>query len=144
MQVCKLCQKSEGMLETGVCVECSVKTGIRPMPPSRRQAIPCMRCNGMRFIRCMPREYSVELGTDHTYAQIGLMTLTQKPQITGALFGKHVQPDSVAHGTGTLETYVCVSCGYVEWYCQDPEAVPIGPEYNTQLVDYSPETPYRG
>lgn len=44
---------------------------------------------------------------------------------------------------GSLETYVCKGCGFVEWYCQDPESVPIGPEYMTELVDYDSGTPYR-
>ncbi len=36
---------------------------------------------------------------------------------------------------GWLEAYVCRACGFVEWYCCDPDKLPIGPEYMTELVD---------
>jgi hypothetical protein len=44
---------------------------------------------------------------------------------------------------GTLEVYVCVGRGFLEWYCQDPESIPIGPEYMTDAIDYGERTPYR-
>jgi hypothetical protein len=36
---------------------------------------------------------------------------------------------------GIFETYVCRTCGFTEWYAHDPEAIPIGPEYGTELID---------
>jgi hypothetical protein len=46
-------------------------------------------------------------------------------------------------GLGLLELFVCRGCGLVEWYCNDPENLPIGPMYATELVDVRPASPYR-
>ena len=39
--------------------------------------------------------------------------------------------------------YTCVACGYVEWWCEEPSEIPIGPEYMSELVDYTPDAPFR-
>ncbi len=46
-------------------------------------------------------------------------------------------------GFGVLEMYICRGCGFTDWYCQDPENIPIGPEYMTEEVDVSGEEPHR-
>ena len=38
------------------------------------------------------------------------------------------------YGRGDLLLYVCRSCGFAEWYVSDPESIPIGPDYRTELV----------
>jgi len=44
---------------------------------------------------------------------------------------------------GVLEMYVCRKCGYIEWYCSDPQNVPIGPQFMTELVEQPGDGPYR-
>jgi hypothetical protein len=90
----------------------------------------------MRFVRAIPREYSqVELTSRFEVGAIP-MTITN-----------HVRRGDIRRtaesGRGLLEAYVCTACGFVEWYCHDPEAIPIGPEYMTEIVDYAGEAPYR-
>jgi len=146
MAACKLCEKETPLRANGICDTCSLEVGIVPLPPSRRPPVPCQRCNEMKFIRCVPREYTVQSNTDRNLPWIAPMTLTQKPSVTPKLLfkGKDVTAPSIFDGFGVLETYVCAKCGFIEWYCQDPESVPIGPEYMTEVVDYSRTTPYRG
>ncbi len=72
------------------------------------------------------------------------MAMTIEPQPWDKLFGgKHVPPLQAQHGRGWLEAYACLGCGFVEWYCLDPQSVPIGPEYMTDLIDYTTDQPYR-
>ena len=33
--------------------------GVIEMPPMRRRASPCLKCNGQKFVRVIPREYTV-------------------------------------------------------------------------------------
>jgi hypothetical protein len=132
----------------GVCTECVTTLGLVPMPPPRRPAQPCAKCNGMRFIRAIPREYTASGIGDSTRSVIAPMALTARPRLTkrGIFFfggNEASQPDLQRQSCGTLEAYVCVGCGFLEWYCQDPESIPTGPEYMTEAIDYGGETPYR-
>jgi hypothetical protein len=104
-----------------------------------------MRCNATRFVRTIPREYTA-YGSDHVHQRVAPMTLTAEPEVQGRIFfsGNDVEPPNIAtHGHGTLETYACLGCGFVEWYCQDPENIPIGPEFMTEILDTAPQKPYR-
>ena len=115
------------------------------MPPPRRPARPCQRCNAQRFIRVIPREYTVMAGLDPNTVDVAPMTLTQAPVVTQRLVfrGNSVGVAKLTTGRGVLETYTCTKCGFVEWYCQDPTAIPIGPEYMSDVVDFETDTPYR-
>jgi hypothetical protein len=100
----------------------------------------------MKFIRAIPREYTAEWNGASSSSVVAPMALTAHPRVTKRLLfrGNEVtQPDLPRHSCGTLEAYVCVGCGYLEWYCQDPENIPIGPEYMTDAIDYASPTPYR-
>jgi hypothetical protein len=121
------------------------KLGIIEMPPPRRRAAPCVKCNGMRFVRVIPREHTVTASLDANLPEIAPMTLTQRPQLTAKFFGpgNAVRAPSVVLGDGMLETYTCVKCGYVEWYVEDPSEIPIGPEFMSDIVDYESDKPYR-
>jgi hypothetical protein len=46
-------------------------------------------------------------------------------------------------GSGVVEAYVCTACGLIEWYCQEPQSIPIGDQYNTEIVEYGSDSPYR-
>jgi hypothetical protein len=138
---CRLCEQPllEPSFAAGICADCARTIKMTPMPPPRRRAAPCARCNGMRFVRAIPREYSGEYDSLHP------MTVTQEPRVEGKLFArtKNVYRPSPDLGFGALEMYACLGCGFVEWYCQDPENIPIGPEHMTDVVDYTPDKPYR-
>jgi hypothetical protein len=151
MASCKLChvdytQNPEpATLATGVCGECRTKLGIIPMPPPRRRARPCSQCNGSRFVRALPREFTAT-GGDFASAHAAPMTATVVPETSAKLFfsGRTVAAPTLKYGLGVLEMYICSGCGFVEWYCLDPESIPIGPEYMTEIVDHMPDSAYRG
>ena len=130
-----------------VCTDCAKTLGLVPMPPPRRPAQPCAKCNGMKFIRAIPREYTATDGGVSTHSVVAPMSLTVRPFVTKRGFlgggGNQASEPDLQYSYGTLETYVCVGCGFLEWYCQNPEGIPIGPEYMTDEIDYGSPTPYR-
>jgi hypothetical protein len=116
--------------------------GIVEMPPARRPLKPCLHCNEMRFVRVIPREFTTSDRDGKTV--VAPMTLTQVPYVTNKLIvGRTVEPVSIKLGDGTLETYTCLACGYVEWWCQNPIQIPIGPEYMSEIVEPVSGAPYR-
>ena len=70
------------------------------------------------------------------------MTAVQKAS-TFEFFGVHTQPPDPAQGWGLLEMFICRSCEAVEWYCHGAATLPIGPEYNTELVEIPTGGAYR-
>jgi hypothetical protein len=124
---------------TQLCASCANALGVIAMPPPRRQFAPCRCCNGMSFIRAMPREVApmLEGGPQVTSP----MAVTFGAQESGWL-GMHITADT-RRMFGLLEMYVCRACGYVEWYCSDPQNVPVGPQFMTDLVEQSDDGPYR-
>lgn len=147
---CKLCERDTSpplpeTTATGVCEECRKKLGIVSLPPSRRQPRPCAHCSGMRFVRSVPRELTAT-GSDYVNQEVAPMTATLVPATSPKLLfsGRSVEDAGVHHGAGRLEIYICVRCGLVEWHCMDPERIPIGPEFMTEMIDLAPESPYRG
>lgn len=145
---CRICQRTELSPKApptfDLCTTCANTLGVVPMPPPRRPARPCNRCNGMRFIRVVPRELTAT-GGDYVSAQAAPMTLTIVPMVEDPIFasGKNLQIPDPWNGRGLLETYVCRSCGFVEWYCSNPESIPLGPEYMADDVNYETASPYR-
>lgn len=144
MASCKLCEKNPPE-PNGICEPCMATLGIVEMPPPRRRPSPCVKCNGLRFVRVIPREHTVKRYREINAPELAPMTLTQRPEVTPKLLGKgmSVNAPTVVLGDGMLETYTCLGCGYVEWYVEDPTEIPIGPEYMSELVDYSSDEPYR-
>jgi hypothetical protein len=143
---CRLCQTKAVTHTRGphfdICDTCATTLGVFELGPPRRPARPCDRCTGMQFVRVIPREKGVEvLNTgDFSSATIEPFSLAYAPHLrVGLLGGLHVE---VPHATdftarGMLETYVCIACGFVEWFCLDPRNIPLGPEYMADFVDYS-------
>lgn len=60
-------------------------------------------------------------------------------ELTGSPF---VAPIDPRRGFGVFEVFICKRCGFVEWYCEDPQEIPIGPEYMTEDVDVA-DAPFR-
>ena len=146
MAVCKICEVLEvkDRHETGVCAACRRSLGIRAMPPPRRPAAPCQRCSSLRFVRVVPREVTTVAGIEQNVQQAAPMALSYpRETLLGYRREGTINPVAIASGVGVLETYVCTACGFVEWYCQDPDRIPIGPEHMSDIVDFTPDSPYR-
>ncbi|HEY5933577.1 MAG TPA: hypothetical protein VIU61_03050 [Kofleriaceae bacterium] len=147
MTACTACTKpitTEWELATTLCEACANEFGVMPMPPARRPARACERCNGMQFIRAIPRELTA-FGNDHVNEVASPMQVTYQLQVRSGLFGgkRAVRLDS-RKAFGFVEQYICRKCGFIEWYCSNPERVPIGPAYMTEAIDYDTAAePYR-
>ncbi len=139
---CILCARSalatDAERATRVCAECAQTTGVVPLPPSRRPPLPCMRCQQPILVRVVPRELTAG-GGDYVRQLAAPMMLTYAVQSQKrAIFaGNEVDSPAVGAGYGVLEAFVCCACGFVEWYCQAPESLPVGPAFNSELVDVS-------
>lgn len=139
--VCVICRRT--ILSTPLqvdrmcCDNCARLTGNIVLPPPRRRASPCAKCNHTKLVRVVPRELSVSPTMGHpTY---GPMFATYELRIDDGV----VEPLHPRSGFGVLEAYICKKCGFIEWYCQAPEEVPIGPAYMTEEIDTEGETPFR-
>jgi hypothetical protein len=115
---------------TQLCKTCGTTLGVIPMPLARRDLAPCRCCRGTSFIRVIPRDTWPQ-------SQRGAQVASPMAVTLGAA------PANLERPLGVLEMYVCRACGYVDWYCNDPQAVPIGPEYMTELVEAQGQPPYR-
>lgn len=126
--------------ETLLCSHCAHILGVVPMRPARRPATPCLKCNGMKFIRAVPRELTAgpEQGT-----MAMPMGLVYQYEVQRSRYESQPLPIDARKALGMLEVYVCRKCGFVEWYCSDPDRIPIGPVYMTEDIDYDSDTPYR-
>ena len=151
---CRLCKTGALIapieIESQLCTACRIAVHAVPLPPPRRPPIPCSRCGGFRFIRSMIRELvtidatSFLLGVSWT----GAVQVVPLPvAMTWAVhFEQRVHMGVVAVGSGIklgeprglLARYMCSGCGFVEVFCDQPESVPIGPEYSTDVVDFTP------
>ena len=89
-------------------------------------------------MRVVPRELTAG-GGDYVQALAAPMTLTYavQSQKRAVFAGNEVESPAVGAGYGVLEAFVCRACGLVEWYCQAPETLPIGPAFMSELVDTS-------
>jgi hypothetical protein len=150
MEKCRVCEVSHHFPHpTGVCQECRDKLGITVMPPPQRRAMPCRCCNGMKFVRAIPREYTETQYAGPNTAQMAATYEPKKQSRTSRIFTSKAgydvtQADLIADKAyGLLELYICTACGLVEWFCREPAEIPIGPEYMTELVDHGGDGPYR-
>lgn len=95
----------------------------------------------MRFVRIVPREFTIRRGIGIALAPL---SATREIRVKVHADGRRELMDiEEARPLGLFETYICSACGFVEWYCQDPSAIPIGPTHMSDIVDYSTDTPYR-
>jgi hypothetical protein len=146
--LCRICQNNEAPQAAhgfDLCNECAVTYGVMPMPEPRRPARPCNRCNGARFIRVIPRELFSTRGGTEVEHHAAPMTLTIVSEVRDSFWSskKKVPEQLDPHkGRGLLEAYVCRGCGFIEWYCVDPDSIPVGPEFMAQEIDYG-AAPYR-
>jgi DNA-directed RNA polymerase subunit RPC12/RpoP len=160
MANCKLCHarrlETDPELAQTLCSPCATKLGTTPMPPPRRPDVPCPRCRGRRFIRVFPRERFVVdastkwLGSDLSAfgAMYAPMAATYEVSIVrqqiGVMIGApEVRGLDLSQPRGLIARYICSTCGFVELFCENPESIPIGTEYMSDIVDYGGDKPYR-
>jgi hypothetical protein len=154
--LCDLCTlRSASERAMNACEVCALELGLVPLAHSRRPPVPCTRCNNMRFVRVVPREHtSVGIrfapndlrGSGDLHRNVTApMVATHEPRTTEKLTSsaRAVMPIDIRQGFGRMEMFVCRRCGFVEWYVEHPETIPIGPHYMTEDVDYSTPGPYR-
>ncbi len=132
-----------------LCVDCAKKTGLAYPLASRRGVWPCMRCGATVLVRAQVRERGMQGESDHARAQAAPFAITYgkgeeyAPGFMNVAKQPSAKPDlDVAFGV--LDAYVCRGCGFVEWYAQEPEKIPIGPTFGTSLVEVPGGAPYRG
>jgi hypothetical protein len=144
---CRICKESlDGAASPIVCDTGRNELGIVDMPPARRPVAPCGKCRGTKIVRVIPRDHTVRVtSTNYMKGVVLPMRLTIMPTTTRGLLSSHEYADSPepSSGRGMLEAYVCRGCGFVEWYCSDPENIPIGPEFMTEELDAGDGGPYR-
>jgi hypothetical protein len=70
--------------------------------------------------------------------------VTKEPPIPWRrIFSSH-PIDASGGPCGKLMVYMCRGCGHVQWFAENPQAVPIGAAYDTRLISGSePLGPYR-
>jgi predicted nucleic-acid-binding Zn-ribbon protein len=141
---CRVCKnKLFGSHELDICDMCRNTLGILAMPPARRPPAPCAKCGGTKLVRAIPRDHSATPGENGNSVALP-MRLTVVPVTASGLLTsrKHARQPDPSTARGLLEAYVCRACGFVEWYCADPEKIPIGPEFMTEEIDVG-DAPYR-
>lgn len=118
------------------CEGCARELGLYPFAAPQRPAGPCRRCSGPQIVRArIPEGFAVD-GTTDAWLRPLALTYTHR---RGALGVEHVTDG----GVGFLEAYVCRRCGFTEIYCTEPDALPIGPQHGTELLEYASSGPLR-
>jgi len=144
---CPICKRKPLLssdVDLEMCESCASTMGVMAMPPPRRPPVPCVKCNGMELIRAVPREVSPRV--DGTVGQVvSPMGVTFGGQVVNADGEEHerfvaADPYGIY---GMLEMYICRKCGFVEWYCSDPDSIPIRPAFMTELVKLGGDGAYR-
>ena len=134
MPACRICREKEGKYEVStiadICLPCAKRQGLAKPMPSLRPNVPCRRCEGTVFVRAFLRNRDTDgEARVHTLAPIAAVQVVE-PAVGHRHFGR-------------LESYICRRCGFTELYTREPEAIPIGPELGTELLDIGGEAPYR-
>jgi hypothetical protein len=138
MSACEVCGKpAEG--EARVCESCMNKTGFSADKPQRREVQPCMRCGGLELIRARIRERTAgAIGDDRNREDFVPLAITYGlSEEYASTFSMRKVPSAAPdrwRPFGRLEAWVCRSCGFVEWYAQQPEDIPIATAHGTELV----------
>jgi len=133
MSVCEVCGKEAG--EEKLCESCTDKTGFSRDKPQRREVQPCMRCGGLELIRARIRERSSNDPNVQNFVPFAI-TYGMSEEFASTFSMKMVPSAAPNRGQpfGKLEAWVCRSCGFVEWYAQSPEEIPIAAVHGTELV----------
>jgi hypothetical protein len=141
---CQLCRHAElAADETRLCLECQTRFGVPDrLGPSRRLPRPCSRCDHAEIIRAVVRERGAGDWYSRRVAPLGV-TFRRVVVTSVAREDRSLDEPDLREPAGAFEVYVCRGCGFTEWYALEPENVPIGPEYGTELIDVRGRGPWR-
>ncbi|MCA9668613.1 MAG: hypothetical protein KC503_23635 [Myxococcales bacterium] len=150
MKTCSVCEEEQWedlVDDEGICESCRKNFAIPRQSPALRPLTPCRRCGGRVIVRCRAIRERGASGGDYVHAYIAPLAATFARATRETLFRKRTveqnKPD-LAQPAGVFEAYICRACGLTEIYTRDPETIPIGPEYATELIEVpSGETPFR-
>jgi len=108
---------------------------------SLRNPAPCALCGGTTFVRGTVLERS----GDPPRLEPLAITFRRKTAYKSLFSLEEIQTRDADLDLpkGELEALFCRSCGKVDWFVKDPDEVPIGDEYGTELVEVEPGAPYR-
>ncbi len=82
----------------------------------------CPKCHGTEIILAHPAEYG------DSSMEIGPIGVTAEPR--WVMDGRNPR-----YVKGELVLYVCRACGFTEWYALEPESIPIGEQYRTEIIE---------
>lgn len=147
MPRCSLCDKEKHKVQfgdPGICSQCAEKQSL-PLPSEPlRPRIPCTRCSGTEFVRCLAvRERATAPGESGYQYAAPLSATFEMNTDTTFWAGRTVRSPDFGKPRGSFEAYICRGCGYTEMYARAPTEIPIGPEHATELFDVGGEAPYR-
>lgn len=124
--------------DPAICEDCARKAGLARSLPSRRPPLPCARCGHRELLRVQMRERTVVTGQQANEERAAPASLTFERGVSyKGFFALQQVPSAAAkmdQPYGLLDAYVCRSCGFIDWYAQEPEHIPVGAIYGTQLV----------
>jgi hypothetical protein len=141
MPICRMCDVDKPTWQD-VCVECANDVGLPAPVPPLRKPIPCERCHGRSFVRCVTvRERGAyRRNRDDEPTREYFMPLA-------ATFALHREPGFAAPNMhapiGVFEAYICRACGFTEWYARDAGSIPIGREFGTEVFEAEDRPPFR-
>jgi len=138
---CRNCHKAGGLGPDDLCHDCRSKYGLlSKWPESRRLHRRCVRCDHGEFVRAAVRERGAGNWNSPRLAPLGVTFLRQMI-VTAAGDSRPLNEPDLRDPAGPFEVYVCRGCGFTEWYALEPESVPIGAEYATELAEVGGREP---
>jgi hypothetical protein len=150
MAVCRLCARmklsSDQELASQICVTCRGARGFVELSRMVRPIRPCRDCSGREFVRTQAHERSVKWDGSSATVYAAPLSIAFRRVCFGVkspLPRVEITEDEVHHQTGSFEILICRSCGLTSWYALEPQKIPIGPEFMTELVRVPDADPYR-
>lgn len=127
MNKCAGCGKPNNIYAT-VCQHCgaTLSPGEPAAPPTYRVRTPCSKCESTRFLVISPFQIPDSV---NDFAITSLRVVLQRDRT----------------GAGQFHAYVCLGCGYTEWYATDLERLEAlgGKLPNVQVIDVPATPAYR-
>jgi hypothetical protein len=132
---CPVCHKDGAPNPRILCPDCRAAFGLpERWPASRRLPRPCARCGCPQLIRALTRERGRGDWYSPSVAPFGV-SFRRQTVVSPTGDGRALNQPDLGEPAGMLEVYVCRGCGFTEWYALEPEHVPIGAAYATELID---------
>jgi hypothetical protein len=143
MSNCRICGESgESLGAIGVCETCRRRLGLREPGAPLRPPRPC-RCGSTTFVRSWSLRERAPYGRDIVHPHLAPLAVTFAPAVRGGFWSLRTAEPTRSSPVGILEAYVCRGCGLTEIYAEGAANIPIGPEYGTELIEVTPDGPFR-